>query len=125
MTYSDDGAEKLVKDFYTVMVGKICEEEKHFKSQHLKEYSNLSGLKETTKQITTHLKYNQEFIQSMLVGFTETRKCLQQLNKTILDKINSENLKTWVDSSNHHRGKPDNVDLSINNKSIVCLLFSL
>ena len=78
---------------------------RELKASHFKNYSGLSGLQEATKHLSAHMKHNEEFIAQMLAAFHQTSRSLNQLNKTIVHKVEEEHLESWLDRPIAMQGK--------------------
>ena len=97
VTYSDDGVDTLITDHYEVLTERLDTLTTELKSSHLKSYSGLSGLKEATKHLSSHMEYNKQCIAHMVAALHQTNASLNELNSTIVHKIEEEHLESWLD----------------------------
>lgn len=97
VTYSDDGVETLITDHCDSLTSQLNQLTSELKGSHLKGYTGLAALQESSKHISAHMRHNEMFIAGMLAALHEASHSLNELNKTIVHKIEEEHLETWLE----------------------------
>ena len=97
VTYTDEGTDKLISDHYQSLMEQINKRVTELKSSHFKDYTGLSSLQNTSKHLFSHLKYNEDFLSNVCHALSETSKSLNMLNAAIIEKLEAENLQSWLD----------------------------
>lgn len=97
VTYSDDGVDSLITDHYLSLTDRVNKVTNELKSSHFKNFTSLADIRVTSEHVSSHLKYNEEFVAKMLNAMHQTSQSLNLLNSTIIKKIEEEQLETWLE----------------------------